>query len=327
MRGAGGGGWGPGRSMALAPVALACALAGLAGCARAQGPRVVAVAPSPQRADTAALRRTLDSLSDAHHGVVGYTVHNLDTGERLERRGDETFPTASLIKVPILVTVFDLVERKMLALDDPLTVLKIDQVPGAGQLQFLHPGLIVTVRDAAWLMTTVSDNTATNLLLDRIVIRRVWDKMEALGLPHTKVHSKTFSRASSVAMDSSVKYGLGVTTPNEMARLFALLADGKAVSPAADSAMVDILAHNTDDALLQRWAGGVRAAHKTGATDQVRTECSLFSLASRVVACVLTKENADTRWALDSEPQLTMAALGRAIVGAWPRQAPAAATR
>jgi beta-lactamase class A len=156
-------------------------------------------------------------------------------------------------------------------------------------------------------------------LLDRIVIRRVWDKMEALGLKHTKVHSKTFLRSSSVAMDSSVKYGLGVTTPNEMASLFALLARGKAVSPAADSAMLDVLEHNQDMTLLQRYLDGVRAAHKTGATDAVRTECSLFYLQSRVVACVLTKENADQRWLLDSEPQLTMAKMGAAIAGAWPK--------
>jgi beta-lactamase class A len=297
---------------------------GSAGCASAQAP---ARAARPfARADTVGLRRTLDSIGDAHHGVVGYAVHNLDTGERLARRGDETFPTASLIKVPVLVTVFDLVEKKLLSLDDPLTVLRIDQVPGSGQLQFMHPGIAVTVRDAAWLMITLSDNTATNLLLDRIVIRRVWDKMEALGLPHTKVHSKSFSRASSVAMDSSVKYGLGVTTPNEMARLFALLGDGKAVSPAADSAMLAILEHNTMDAMLQRWAGGVRAAHKDGETDQVRAECSLFWLQSRVVACVLTKENADKRWMIDNEAQLTLAAMGRAIVGAWPKPEPAAAT-
>ena len=85
-------------------------------------------------------------------------------------------------------------------------------------------------------------------------------------------------------MDSSVKYGLGVTTPNEMARLFALLADGKAVSPKADSAMLDILAHNEDyaeRAALRRQASTV--PHKTGATDQVRTECALFPLQSRVV--------------------------------------------
>ncbi|MCU0648513.1 MAG: class A beta-lactamase-related serine hydrolase, partial [Gemmatimonadaceae bacterium] len=171
-----------------------------------------------------------------------------------------------------------------------------------------------------WLMTTISDNTATNLLLDRILIRRVWEKMEALGLPRTKVHSKSFLRASSVAMDSSVKYGLGVTTPNEMARLFALLADGKAVSAAADSAMLEILAHNEDGQLLQRYVDGVRAPHKTGATDQVRTECTLWYLESRVVACVLSRENADIRWVIDSEPQVTLARMGEAIAGAWPRK-------
>jgi beta-lactamase class A len=184
-------------------------------------------------------------------------------------------------------------------------------------MQFLHDGSTVTVHDAAWLMSTESDNTATNLLLDRIIIRRVWEKMESLGLQHTKVHSKTFLRISSVAMDSSRKYGLGVATPNEMVRLFSLMAEGKAVSPAADSAMLDILEHNTDNTLLQRYLDGVRAAHKTGAVDDARTECSLFHLRTRVVACVFTKENQDQRWILDSEPQITMAKMGAAIARAF----------
>ena len=318
-------------SSAVARLAACCAGSGLAAalvasCAGAQqAPRAGATAvAAPVRADTARLRRTLDSLTTAYEGakrgVVGYAVRNLDTGERLEHRADETFPTASLIKVPILVTLFDLVGKEMIALSDPITILKIDQVPGSGQLQHLHPGVTVTVGDAARLMITISDNTATNLLLDRVAIRRVWDKMEALGLPHTKVHSKSFQRFTSVAMDSSAKYGLGVTTPGEMATLYQRLAEGRAVSPGADSAMLAIMADNEDDVLLQRHVVGVPAAHKTGATDQVRTECTLWTLQSRVVACVLTKENQDQRWVLDSEPQLLMAAMGRAIVEAWPRR-------
>ena len=280
------------------------------------GSSPAAVAPIV-RADTASLRRVLDSIADAHQGVVGYAVLDVETGARVQRRGDETFPTASLIKVPILVTVFDLVAKGQISLDDPLTVLKIDQVPGSGVVQYLHNGTILTVKDAAWLMTTISDNTATNLLLDRIIIRRVWAKMDSLGLKQTRVHSKSFLRSSSVAMDSSVKYGLGVTTPNEMARLFELLARGRAVDPASDSTMLEILRHNNDDTLLQRFAGGARAAHKTGATDAVRTECSLFYLRNRVVACVMTKENKDQRWMLDTEPQLTIANMGKAIVAAF----------
>ena len=292
---------------------------GAAGCVGGQSAKT----PTPvafAHADTAGLRRTLDSLASAHHGVVGYSVLDVDTGERLSRRGDETFPTASLIKVPILVTVFDLVEQGQLSLDDQLTLLKIDKVPGSGNLQFMHDNAMLTVRDAAWLMSVTSDNTATNLLLDRIVIRRVWDKMEKLGLPHTKVHSKTYLRMASVAMDSSVKYGLGVTTPNEMVRLFALLAEGKAVSQKGDSTMLDILAHNDDFELMQRYIDGLTVPHKTGSTDQVRTECALFPLQSRVVACVLTKENVDQRWLIDNEAQVTLANMGRAIAGAWPRK-------
>lgn len=304
----------PGRALRRA-AAAALVLAAAAAPVRAQ-------LVGAQRADTGALRRALDSLvapyEGARRGVVGYAVHNLDTGERLDRRADETFPTASLIKVAVLATVFDLVEKKQLALDDPLTVLKIDQVPGSGQLQWMHPGLLVTVRDAAWLMSTTSDNTATNLLLDRVVIRRVWQKMEALGLPHTKVHSKVFLRIASVAPDSSAKYGLGVTTPHEMAALFGMLAAGKAVSPDADSAMLDILGHNEDQQLLQRYVVGVRAPHKTGAVDAARTECTLWYLQSRVVACVFTKENQDQRWVIDTEPQVLMARMGQRITAAWP---------
>lgn len=273
--------------------------------------------PSATRADTVALRRTLDSIADAHRGVVGYTVHDLDGGARLERRGNETFPTASLIKVPILVALYDRVEKGEMSLDDRIIVTKVDMVPGSGILQNLHDGVEITVGDAAWLMTAISDNTATNILLDKVPMRLVWDKMEALGLANTKVHSRTFQRYTSVAMDSSAKYGLGVTTPNEMARLFELLAEGKAVSPAADSAMLATLAENQDDALLQRYVSGVSAARKTGATNQVRTECVLWRLPTRVVACVLTKENQDQRWLVDNEAQVTMARMGEAIVRAF----------
>jgi beta-lactamase class A len=299
--------------------ALAAAWIFLPACLVAQAP--ASVRPTTfVRGDTAALHRRLDSLARAHHGIVGYTVHNLDTGERLSLRGDEKFPTASLIKVAVLVALFDLIEKGQMSLDDRLTITKIDKVPGSGTLQFMHDGLELTVRDAAWLMSTISDNTATNLLLDKVGIRRVWEKMDSLGLRQTRIHAKVFlARYTSVAPDSSAKYGLGVTTPNEMTRLFALLADGRAVSARADSTMLDFLGHNEDYDLMQRYVSGVRAPRKTGATDQVRTECALFYLQSRVAACVLTKDNQDRRWLVDNEAQVTLARMGQAIASGWPR--------
>jgi len=214
--------------------------------------------------------------------------------------------------------VFDAVARGKAKWNEPLTVTAAEKASGSGVIAAeFSDGVQLPLRDVLHLMIVLSDNTATNLLLDRIVIRRVWEKMEALGLPHTKVHSKTFLRISSVAMDSSAKYGLGVTTPNEMARLFEMLAKGKAVSPAADSAMLDILEHNENGEKLQRYVYGVRAAHKSGETDQVRTECSLYYLRNRVVACVLTKENVDQRYSPDTEAHLTIGRMGEAIVNAW----------
>ena len=70
---------------------------------------------------------------------------------------------------------------------------------------------------------------------------------------------------------------------------------------------------------MQRYVDGLDVPHKTGETDQVRTECALFPLQSRVVACVLTKENEDERWVIDNEAQVTMAHMGEAIANAWPR--------
>ena len=302
----------------ISATSIAFLLGGALSCASAQTRSAAApTKPAPVRADTAALHKTLDSIADAHHGVVGYSVIDMETGARFSRRGDETFPTASLIKVAILVTVFDLVTKGDLSLDDPITLLRIDQVGGSGVSQYFHNGMILTVRDAAYLMMTISDNTATNLLLDRIIIRRVWAKMESLGLHNTKVHSKTFLRIASVAMDSSVKYGLGVTTPNEMAHLFELLAQGRAVNPSADSTMLEMMEHNTKDTMLQRYVEGARVAHKDGEVNQSRNECALWYLRNRIIACVLTKENADQRWVVDNEGEVTLAKMGAAIVNAW----------
>ena len=306
-------------------VAVALFLALLPGCAASQSSQrpapaaapAAAAPPPPARTDTLSLRRVLDSIATAHRGVMGYAVYNLDTGERLSLRGDETFPTASLIKIPILVTLYDLVEKGQISLSDKVVLLDIDKVGGAGLLQHLHNGLELTLGDVAVLMIAISDNTATNLILDRIGIRRVWAKMEALGLAHSKVHSGSMTRLKTVAPDSSAKYGLGVTTPDEMAQLFTLLAQGKAVSPRADSTMLALMQNAQSEKKMLRYAGGVRAARKSGETDAVRTECALFYLRSRVVACVLTKNNEDRSWTLENGAELAMSRVGEAIVKAW----------
>ena len=271
-----------------------------------------------QKVDSARLHRTLDSLAAAHHGVVGYAVRDVDSGTRFSRRGDSTFATASLIKVSVLVTLYDLVEHGQISLDDQLTLLAIDKAGGSGVLNTMHNGFTLTVRDAAQLMISISDNTATNLLLQKITIARVTAKMDSLKLGNTRVHHHSMQRATtSVARDSSEKYGLGKTTPNDVSQLFLLMAQGRAVSPKADSAMLAMLETNDEDELLTRWLTGVRTAHKSGKDDEIRTECALFYLKTRVVACVLTNKNADQRWIVDNEPERLIGRMGAEIVKAF----------
>ncbi|HEX5521224.1 MAG TPA: serine hydrolase [Longimicrobiaceae bacterium] len=288
-----------------------------AACAAAPAP-VSLPGPSVTRAaasDTAALRRTLEQLTTDYRGVAGISVQNLATGEALSLRGDETFPSASLVKVPILVALLDEVHAGRMRLDEPIGLIERDKVGGSGVLRYLSAGLPITLGDAAWLMTIISDNTATNLLLDKVDIRTVWTKMESLGLAHTKVHSKTFRRNTSVAMDSSAKYGLGVAVPDEMVRLFALLHEGRAVSPAMDSLALTILKANQDGGKMVRYLpGDVAVAHKSGDVDRARNDCGIiYGPAAPVALCVMTRENEATTYAVDNPAHQLIGRVARAV--------------
>ncbi|HEX8907088.1 MAG TPA: serine hydrolase, partial [Longimicrobiaceae bacterium] len=137
----------------------------------------------------------------------------------------------------------------------------------------------------------------------------------SLGLHHTRIHSKTFLRSTSIAIDSSVKYGLGVTTPNETARLFELLYRGRAVSPGLDSAAIEMLRNNQDATKLARWLPeNVAMAHKTGEVDQSRSDCGIiYGPDAPVVVCAMTRENRETSYAPDNPANLLMARIGVAV--------------
>jgi beta-lactamase class A len=272
-----------------------------------------ATAPTPS--DTAQLRRELERIAAGHAGIVGISVRNLATSERLSIRGAEPFPSASLIKVAVLVTLLDEVAQGRMRLDERVTLIARDRVGGSGILKHMSSGLAPTLEDLAWLMITLSDNTATNLLLDKLDVRTVGAKMESLGLPHSKIHSKTFRRATSIAPDSSVLYGLGVTTPDETTRLFALLHEGRAVAPAPDSLALAMLRGNQDGNSLVRWLpGDVRVAHKSGSVDEARSDCGImYSAAAPIALCVMTRGNADTSYAVDSGAHLLIARVARAV--------------
>ncbi|HEV2146990.1 MAG TPA: serine hydrolase [Longimicrobiaceae bacterium] len=301
------------RRLASALLAALLVLVSAAACAAA--PHAPSAPPAHARSDTAALRRALEGLMRDYPGTAGVSVRNLRTGESLSIRGGETFPSASLVKVPVLVALLDQVNRGTVRLDERMGMIERDRVGGSGILQYMQSGLPLTLGDAAWLMITLSDNTATNLLLDKLNVRTVWEKAEALGLPHTKIHSKTFLRSTSIAPDSSVKYGLGVAVPDEMVRLFTLLHEGKAVSPALDSLALAMLRANQDGSKLVRWLpADVPVAHKSGDVDRARNDCGIiYGPEAPVAVCVMTRENQHTTYAVDAPAHLLIGRIGREV--------------
>jgi beta-lactamase class A len=300
----------------IAGVVLALGTA-VTACAAVSAPPATAgttAAAATAHADTVGLRASLLREIDGYRGVVGVTVRDLASDATVSIRGDEPFPSASLIKVPVLVALLEEVEQGRMRLDEPITMVARDRVGGSGILKHMTPGHQLTIGDAAWLMTVISDNTATNLVLDKLDIRPVWTKMEALGLPRTKIHSKTFRRETSIALDSSVVYGLGVTTPDETVELFTLLHRGAAVSAAMDSVAITMLRGNQDGSMLRRWLpAGVPVANKSGSVDRARNDCGIvYGPTTPFAICVMTRENEDTSYGVDAEPHRLVARIARA---------------
>lgn len=272
------------------------------------------LAAHPLRAQLANLRPRLEERVARHKGTVGVAVIDLATGEKLSIRGEEPFPSASVIKLPILVELFHQIKRGPLKLSDPITMLASDQRPGTGILQFLSTPHQLTVGDAATLMIIMSDNSATNLIIDKVGIRNVNARMDSLGLKTTRLHAKVFL-GSSTTIDTAAtrKWGFGVTTPMEIAELLAHLYRGEIVSDTVSKQMVAILRNNFDDLAIPRFLPpGTSLANKTGALNQSRHDCGIvFSKEKNYVLCVMTQENQDQTWRIDNEALVTIADIAR----------------
>lgn len=277
----------------------------------------------PARGDDP-LGATLTALVKAHKGHATLAVKNLKTGESFVVEGDEPMPTASLIKFPVMIEAYRQAAEKRIDLNATIRLSDSDKVPGSGILrEHFSEGATFPLKDAVHLMIAFSDNTATNLVLDKIGITATADAMEKLGCPNTKIHSKVFRRDTSKFPERSKQFGLGSTTANEMVRLLEALNRKELVSAEASEAMsAHLRACDDRDKFSRFLPEGTRIAFKTGSVDDIRTAAGLIETASGPIAlCVLSARNTDVRYHLDNEGNRLCAEVAREVFRHYGKQA------
>jgi D-alanyl-D-alanine carboxypeptidase (penicillin-binding protein 5/6) len=260
------------------------------------------------------LEAKLKPLIDAHPGQVGLYIEHLETGEQYGWRPDAVQPTASLIKLPVMVAAYRLVDRKQLELTKHLTLTDADKVPGSGILTYhFSPGATLSVRDAIRLMIRYSDNTATNLVVDQIGLPTTATTMATLGFAETRLHAKVFRGDTTIAPERSRQYGLGSTTARETVQILKQLYTGQMAAADSCMAMMEhLFACDDRTMLLRELPSGTKVAHKTGAVAKTRCDAGIiFSPQGPFAICVLTTDNEDQRWDDDNAAQILIGRLAR----------------
>ena len=262
------------------------------------------------------LKESLMPFIKAHQGEVAVAIKHLKTGESFYYRADEPMPTASLIKLAVMIEGYRQAAEKKVDLDAPVTLKESDKVPGSGILKYhFSAGTTFPLRDAVHLMMYISDNTATNLVLDRIGIASTGETMEKLGYPNTKIHSKVFRRDTSVAMERSKRFGLGSTTANEMLELCEQIQKKELVSAAACEEMLKHMRACEDKDKFPRFLpSDTPLAFKTGSVDDIRTAAGIIEGPRGPIAiCVLTEKNVDQRYETDNAGNVLCAKIAKVV--------------
>lgn len=259
----------------------------------------------------------LTPLAKAHRGTVAIGVKEFKSGQTWFFNPDEVMPTASLIKLPVLIEAYLQAGEGKFKLSDTITLKDTDKVPGSGLLTYhFSAGTTFPLRDALHLMTAVSDNTATNLVLDRTGIAAVNQRMAAWGLKETRINAKVF-RGSTTSVDAerTKKYGLGSTTAREMIRLLEILLIEDRVRPASKQAILNTLRKCDDRDKFPRYLKGkCEMAFKTGSVSDARTAAGILYLeAGPVALCVLTAKNQDRSWGSSNAGDLLCARVAREV--------------
>lgn len=250
------------------------------------------------------IQRIIDKYSVQTTGMLGVGFKHMATGEECYFHADEIFPAASTFKVPVLIELFNQAGQGKLSLDMPMTLRQEDKALGSGMLRRFSPGVVMPLRDYALLMMIVSDNTATDRIVDLLGKDAIADMIAQMGLENTRVQLNcnqlilnTFGLPGDIptsqagshpeydnwqCLDPRMYAGFDtpndITSPRDMVRMLELIYTGRAVSPEASRQMVDIMAQCQSDNRLTALMpdGDIRVAHKTGMLEYVSNDCGIF---------------------------------------------------
>jgi beta-lactamase class A len=281
------------------------------------------------------LQAKLEKAVREFRGTLGVAARNLETGESFAVNGDLRFPTASLIKLAVMVEVEHQIAEGKIARDRTATLADSDK---AGDepvvLNQLHPGITLTVPDLLSLMIAFSDNTATNLLVGLAGTANIDRRMASYGLANTKIFRPTFRDGhADVYPEEEKEFGLGMTTPKEIARLMELIAEGKIVSRAACDEMLAYLEKQQDRAMIPRSLpfdrDRITVANKTGWDEEklpgpsgvkgdVRTDAAYVkSPRARYVIAICARQIRDKTPTVDNQALVTGARISRMVYDAF----------
>jgi beta-lactamase class A len=260
-------------------------------------------------------------------GKVYLFAKNLDTGASYALNPDERVSTASTIKLPIMAAVFGAVESGKAKWTEELTLTQDERVSGSGILGEFSNGVKLPIRDVVHVMIVVSDNTATNMIIQRFTADMVNAEMDKLGLPKTRSLRKVrgdgndlkppsgFSAAG--RLPENEKYGLGVSTPREMVTLLEKIDRGEVVSPAASKEMIEILKRQHYQEGIARHMGEIPVASKSGSLDHLRSDVGIVYSPRGKIAIAITCAGIPTiDYNVDNEGALLISRVSDILVDA-----------
>jgi beta-lactamase class A len=265
---------------------FATLLLALAAPAFAQAPPV-----NPLAADLKVkLAKQLQQTAAEFDGVMGIAVKDLGTGETFFANADTVFPQASSIKIPILLELFRQAQAGTLKLDERVDLKKSMMAQGSGVLlRFGDGGSAISLRDLAVLMIVLSDNSATNILIDRVGLQNVNENLRRLGLTQTRLQRIMLD------IDAQRASRENLSTPREMVMLLEMLDGGKTLDPKNTQAALEILKYPKNTALRRSLPASVTLASKPGGISGVACESGIVYLPGKPYAIsVMTTYDKDS---------------------------------